>query len=227
MRLVRRALLVATFVAAAAVAAAWAISLRRWDSFNYSRVDKGSVATRNPVWNITSSAGRIRLAYSHWTEPADRRAEGLPKGMIVRFSFIEPPGFQWERFPRPDCPSLWAQRDHYVRSWKITPPAPEPLWHRFGFEGPTEGIIHPGYSLRAYRTIMLPYWLLQVVTLIFPAVWLMRVHVRRRRARLRAADLCAACGYDLRATPDRCPECGAIPYAGVTAAAAPPWGARA
>ena len=40
---------------------------------------------------------------------------------------------------------------------------------------------------------------------LLPAVWLWRR--RRVRRRLRAG-VCPACGYDVRATPGRCPECG-------------------
>jgi hypothetical protein len=41
---------------------------------------------------------------------------------------------------------------------------------------------------------------------LLPAGWLWSRDNRRRR---RAAGRCPACGYDLRATPARCPECGA------------------
>jgi hypothetical protein len=57
--------------------------------------------------------------------------------------------------------------------------------------------------------VIVPFWL---VTAVFTAIPAARGVVRfRRRRRKRPAGLCPRCGYDLRATPDRCPECGAMP----------------
>ena len=51
-----------------------------------------------------------------------------------------------------------------------------------------------------------PCWFLALLTAAPPGMWLLR----RRKARRRAPEgHCRSCGYDLRATPDQCPECGA------------------
>jgi hypothetical protein len=47
--------------------------------------------------------------------------------------------------------------------------------------------------------------------LLFAALPAIRIYRSIRRRRLMLAGHCRICGYDLRATPERCPECGAIP----------------
>ena len=55
--------------------------------------------------------------------------------------------------------------------------------------------------------VALPCWLVCLLASVMPLhAW----RRRRRRTARRRRGLCPACGYDLRATPDRCPECGAV-----------------
>jgi hypothetical protein len=56
--------------------------------------------------------------------------------------------------------------------------------------------------------VILPTRLLVICTLFLPFGWVIRF-LSQRRARV--AGLCPTCGYDLRATPERCPECGIVP----------------
>jgi hypothetical protein len=58
-----------------------------------------------------------------------------------------------------------------------------------------------------YLRVISPYWLLALLFAAAPAYRLVTLR-RRRAARRRGDNCCVRCGYDLRATPDRCPECG-------------------
>ena len=80
------------------------------------------------------------------------------------------------------------------------------LWRRFGFAAQkSDTLLHVSYELG------LPYWFVICLVSVVP-VWLYIRPVIRQRWR-RRHGLCAYCGYDLRATAERCPECGSTTVA--------------
>lgn len=61
-----------------------------------------------------------------------------------------------------------------------------------------------------FRKADVPTWF--AVPVLLAPLGVLTIGRRRRRRCVRAGG-CPCCGYDVRATPDRCPECGAVPVA--------------
>ena len=80
-------------------------------------------------------------------------------------------------------------------------------WARLGFGTWTELCLDGGHFLSPLpqRVVFLPLWAIVLATVIAPTAVLVRSRIQHHRTE---ANLCLVCGYDLRATADRCPECG-------------------
>jgi hypothetical protein len=76
------------------------------------------------------------------------------------------------------------------------------------YRGATVLTIHhflDGIRVPSFTDVLCPTWAVIAVLLLPMGLWAIIIWRQRKKA---AAGHCAGCGYDLRASPERCPECG-------------------
>jgi hypothetical protein len=89
-------------------------------------------------------------------------------------------------------------------------PTGNPLYHSWAsVSGPDVRDRFRGFGPNG-RVLLLPYWVLIAPAALVP---LLAYAIRLYAVRRIPADTapCPECGYDLRASPERCPECGTLP----------------
>jgi hypothetical protein len=102
------------------------------------------------------------------------------------------------------------------RNVPVTPWPLQGTLHGFGPVHFARNVIPYGYfsSELVLYSAHIHWWFL---TLLFtlPSIIRRALWLRARPDRREKAGLCRACGYDMRATPDRCPECGYVRHSAI------------
>ena len=146
---------------------------------------------RRGTWGSSMNGGTTDLAaYSETRMP---------------YSDNFPPG--WDQIARPYAGRTAFWNSTWVRvdrpAWPALAPVAVKRRARYDngtYQGEEEWLIG--------RALWLPYWLPAALFAVLPAFGFRRHLLARRDSRRQRTNLCRACGYDLRGTPGRCPECG-------------------
>ncbi len=167
--------------------------------------------------------GQWRAHWFGWTrtdsEANTWRAVDVVSGSSGVFLFRQHYDFQ-----EPGKALVYAQDERRVQgaSHEITAPVGNPFvqgryasrssfYNRIGFgydRGPAVYQADYGPYNRRDDLAHVPYWSLIAAFLGAGLPSVRAVIARRRSSRRLAAGCCLLCGYDLRGTPGRCPECG-------------------
>jgi hypothetical protein len=123
---------------------------------------------------------------------------------------LEADTIDWTNWARDD-PKGWTRVRSALPAMRVAQQfgAPVTFWNRLGFAA--RHLTWPAGPVSELRIVIIPYWFLLALATPLSARWLHRGLRSRRHRRLAAAGRCTTCGYDLRGTPDRCPECGSTP----------------
>ena len=155
-------------------------------------------------WAHDPDAAAFRMAEVH-------SERGRLHALSVRYTFVGRFGRRFVGSLKREFPPEGLRRER--RPARPHAPAGS-LWRRAGFRRGVsrERDTHAGSGVPTVfetRSVGVPHWLVALPAALPPGWWLAYAARRRRAVRRRAAGLCVSCGYDLRATPGRCPECGA------------------
>jgi hypothetical protein len=167
-----------------ATVALWVRSHWRSDSLHYSSaLDANLAQTQDAFVSEHGSLAYVRARDEHRSPPP-------------RLTFV--PGWSFLSDPADvyDDPRIGMRRG-----------GREYLGFGYSARGSTSPRTGPWQRRHSYQKGIVPHWAMALVLAVMPGRWLL---LRWRRRGL-APGACAACGYDLRATRDRCPECGTVP----------------